>query len=291
MFYRLIKEPLIHFFLLGAGIFAVYAVVGESDEQRPDEIVVSTGQIERLVTGWRKTRMRLPSKAELEALIDEHVREEVYYREALAMGLDRDDVIIRRRLRQKMEFVTQDLSELIDPTEVELVEYLSRNGDKFRVEPSLGFRQVYFNRDQRSEKVADDAIAILAQLRANPQAEIELLGDSLMLPQHIESLTASGVRNMFGEEFASRVSELAPGSWQGPVPSSYGLHLVIVDKFVGARMPELDEVRDKVEIEWRNEKLAEVNNEIYQGFRDRYSVVVEQPEWLDAGTELGVNGR
>jgi len=133
MFSRLIKEPLLHFFLLGAGVFAFYAVVGDSDEQRSDEIVVTTGQVERLVTGWTKTRMRPPTQAELEALIDEFVREEVYYREALAMSLDRDDVIIRRRLRQKMEFVTQDLSEMIDPTEEELVEYLSRNGRVYQV--------------------------------------------------------------------------------------------------------------------------------------------------------------
>ena len=288
---RIIKEPFLHFFLLGAAIFALYGILGDSDELGSDEILVTTGHIERLVTGWKKTRMRPPTQTELQGLIDELIREEIYYREALAMGLDGDDSIIRRRLRQKMEFLSHDLAAQVDPTEAELLEYLQSNAEKFRVEPVMSFRQVFLSRDQRGESVDEDALDVLEQLQSNVLIDLESVGDSLMLPQSVQSLTAFDVRNMFGSEFAVQIATLQPGGWQGPVSSSYGLHLVFVDAISDSRLPELAEVHGKVETEWRNEQRTNVNNAIYLGFRERYTITVEQPEWLDDGQNLGSSGQ
>ena len=132
-FTHFLREPLAHFFVLGAGIFLLAALVGESDESRPDQIVVSAGQIDRLVETWQRTWQRPPTQAELEGLVEDHIREEILYREAIAMGLDRDDTIIRRRLRQKMEFLPQDLVEQVEPTNAELLTYLRENADAFQV--------------------------------------------------------------------------------------------------------------------------------------------------------------
>ena len=132
-FTHFLREPLVHFLVLGAGIFLLAALVGESDQDQPDQIVVSVGQIDRLVETWQRTWQRPPTQVELEGLVEDHIREEILYREAIALGLDRDDTIIRRRLRQKMEFLPQDLVEQIEPTDAELRTYLRENADAYQV--------------------------------------------------------------------------------------------------------------------------------------------------------------
>ena len=288
MFSRILKEPLLHFFLLGAGIFLLSAYFGDSDELAADEIVVTTGQLERLVQSWKKTRMRPPTQAELEGLIDDYLREEIYYREALAMGLDSDDMIIRRRMRQKMEFISQDLSSLAEPTHEELQEYLQDNADAYMIEPIFSLRQVFLSRDRRGETIQDDARKILESLQREPATDIGQLGDPLLLPQVIDELPAREVSDMFGRDFTAQLLTLAPGNWLGPVASGYGLHLVFIDKIVEARMPELTEVRARVETDWRDKKRRSINDELYYGLKERYTIVVERPEWLDDNIELGL---
>jgi hypothetical protein len=285
---RILKEPLLHFFLLGAGIFLLSAYFGDSDELAADEIVVTTGQLERLVESWKKTRMRPPTQAELEGLVDDYLREEIYYREALAMGLDSDDMIIRRRMRQKMEFISQDLSSLAEPTDEELKKYLQDNANAYMIEPVLSLRQVFLSRDRRGETIQDDARKILDTLQREPATDIGQLGDPLLLPQVIDQLSARDVSDMFGRDFTAQLLTLAPGNWLGPVESGYGLHLVLIETIVEARMPELTEVRSRVETDWRDEKRRSINDELYYGLKERYTIVVERPEWLDDNIELGL---
>ncbi len=160
------REPLAHFFVLGAGIFLLSTLVGESDEP-PDQIVVSVGQIDRLVETWQRTWQRPPTRAELEGLVEDHIREEILYREAIALGLDRDDTIIRRRLRQKMEFLSQDLVGQVEPTDAELRTYLRENADAYQIEPRVTFQQIYLNRERRGANAEDDARRLLADLQSN----------------------------------------------------------------------------------------------------------------------------
>ena len=284
---KLLREPLLHFFLLGAGIFLLFAFVGESDQDQPDKIVVNAGQIERLLEGWKKTRMRPPTMVELDGLIEDHIREEVYYRQALAMGLDRDDTIVRRRLRQKMEFLSQDLAAQVDPTESELQAYLEENGDSFRLEPRISFQHIYFNRDRRGAKAHTDAVDLLARLRrAGGTIDTATLGDPLPLPNHYESLPERQVTNLFGRDFAAQLLSLEPGAWQGPVMSGYGLHLVFIRERTEPKTPELAEVRDAVIREWREARRRATNEQLYQQLREHYTVLVERPRWLDADMNL-----
>lgn len=289
---RLLREPLLHFFALGAGIFLLFGLIGDSDEDQRYEVIVKAGQIDRLVEGWKKTRMRAPTVFELEGLIAEHIREEIYYREALAMGLESNDMIIRRRLRQKMEFLSQDLTVQADPTEAELQTYLLENASAFRIEPRITFRHIYLSVDKRGDDTHGDALRLLAELRGGDGAiDTATLGDPLPLPRDYASLPGPEVRSFFGRDFAARLLTLERGAWQGPVASGYGLHLVFVRERTEARMPELAQVRDAVEREWREVRRRATIEALYRRVREQYTVVVERPRWLDADADLAVAGQ
>ncbi len=192
-FTHFLREPLVHFLVLGAGIFLLAALVGESDQDQPDQIVVSVGQIDRLVETWQ----RPPTQAELEGLVEDHIREEILYREALAMGLDRDDTIIRRRLRQKMEFLPQYLVEQAEPTDAELRNYLRENPDAFQVEARVSFQHIYLNLERRGTAAEGDARRLLADLKANGgPVEPAVLSDPILLPYDLESLSESEVARL-----------------------------------------------------------------------------------------------
>lgn len=277
---RILKEPLLHFLLLGAGLFVAYGLIsrpGRSDA--PDKIVVTVGQIEHLAAGFAKTWQRPPTGAELRGLVDDWVHEEVATREAIALGLDKDDTVIRRRLRQKMEFVSDDIAAQNQPTEADLNAYLLAHPDSFRVEPRFTFGQVYLNPAKHGDKLAQDTAQLLAQLNqtGNP-ADITTQGDSLLLEHDFTAVPAGEVAKQFGEQFAAALGGLTPGSWQGPVESGYGLHLVKVSARTEGRLPALTEVRDTVRREWDNTRRLEGNARFYQELMKRYTVIIEHPE-------------
>jgi hypothetical protein len=196
------------------------------------------------------------------------------------MRLDDGDIIVRRRLRQKMEFLADELVSIPEPTDAELEAYLGENAALFRVEPVLSFRQVYLNTDRLGERARADAAALLEELkRVGVSADPAQYGDSLLLPDTVVNERASEVSKLFGERFTAAVLELPTQTWTGPVASAYGLHLVCVDERVSGRLPELKEVRDRVRREWERERQARANEAFYDELRARYTVTVERPEW------------
>lgn len=275
---RLLQEPLLHFLLLGAALFVVYArFSGSGDRRAPDEIVVTLGQVEHLAAGFAKTWQRAPGAAELRGLVDDWVREEIATREAIALGLDQGDSVIRRRLRQKLEFVSEDVATESEPTDADLRAYLGAHPDSFRVEPRLTFRQVYFDPDKRGDHLARDVAQALAQLTADDEAaDRSVLGDSLLLEESFQSTPVGEIGKQFGEKFAESLVGLAPGRWQGPVESGYGVHLVRVTERTDGRVPELAEVRDAVRREWANARRLQCNGDFYRELLKRYTVVVEE---------------
>jgi hypothetical protein len=275
---KLLREPLVHFLLLGAGLFALAELVGGTAAVRPERVSVSTARIEELAQGFERTWSRPPTQAELAGLVEDYVREEVFYREALALGLDRDDVIIRRRLRQKMEFLSDDLAAEPTPGDAELAAYLAEHADEFRVEPRLTFRHVYLSRDRRGERVRADAEEVLARLRKGEGGEdAPAFGDPLPLASRYDDLPAGDVAKLLGAGFAQGVLELEPGGWQGPVESAYGLHLVRVESRAPGRVPELAEVRPAVEREWLAQWRRAAREASWQELRARYEVEIEPP--------------
>jgi hypothetical protein len=272
-----LREPLVHFLAIGAALFLYFHWNGGGSGPTSSRIVLTAGQIEHLAAGFAKTWQRPPAEAELKDLIDDWVREEIAVREAMAMGLDRDDTVIRRRLRQKLEFVVEDVAAAVPPTEQELQAWLATHADSFRIEPQVAFRQVYVSRDRRGAAAESEARALLARLRtAGPGARIDDLGDPTMLPQEIALSSRGDVARTFGEDFAGRIDALTPGAWSGPVESGYGLHLVLVRERVAGSLPDLARVRPAVERDFLSDRRKRQLAAMYERLLPKYKVVIER---------------
>ena len=271
---RLLREPLLHFLVGGALLFALYTAVVEDPAYAPDRIVVDEARIANLSESFGRIWMRPPSSNELEDLIREFVNEEVLYREALALGFDRDDSVIRRRLRQKMEFLNADLAEIEAPTDTDLAAFLSENRERFRRPERISFQQVYVDPDAGTAKPYDRANELLAGLQAG-NADVD--GDQTLLPRTMESASANEVAGVFGSEFAKDVLALSGDGWSDPVASSFGLHLVRVNARTPARDPELGEVRAQVMREWETIERENANQESLERLREQYEIEIRLP--------------
>jgi hypothetical protein len=273
----LLREPLLHFLLLGAGLFLLYGWIGGPAVGEGSDIIITQGRIAQLAAGFERMRQRPPDRAEVDELIADAIREEIYYREAKALRLDEDDVLVRRRLRQKLEFLSEGTAPVPEPTDAQLQAFLEANAERFRLEPRLSFRHVYFN-PQRNGVGEDGAVALLRDLRSGAVRDVDGLGDPFLLARRFEHATASELTQLFGEGFATTLQDLPPGSWHGPVKSGYGVHLVQVQRRDAERMPTLADVREGVRREWMHDWRQRENTRFYAELRDRYTVTVEGRE-------------
>jgi hypothetical protein len=278
----LLREPLVHFLVIGAALFAGWAAFGDNVDAASRRIVVSEAHVVQLATGFERTWLRPPTREELESLIREFVREEVLYREAVALGLDRDDTIIRRRLRQKMEFISDDVAAADMPTEADLLAYLQEHAASYRPDPVLAFRHVYISRDRHGPEAGRVADRLLTTLRSTPPPDAETLGDPLMLPHFFAPTPRAEVAQLFGEAFADRVTAAPLDRWDGPYESGYGLHLVRLEQRVDASAPTLADVRERVEQDWRDDRRRRANEAGYQELLAQYVVTVDVPEFAAA---------
>ena len=278
----LLREPLLHFLLIGGLLFAAYNLQNEGLVEN-NRIVISEAEIDRLITLWEKKRQRLPTQGELQGLIEQQVREEVMYREAIAMGLDQNDSIVRRRLAQKVEFISADLAALAEPTETELTDYLAAHSNTFELPARIDFVQVYIDLNKHGDNVQDYANNLLNELRqTDSESDIETIGDPLMLAQQYEQQTKHDISRLFGKDFAINLFTLPIGSWQGPVSSGYGPHLVRIDNKTEARLPKLETVRDKVRDEWHAQQRRIMDEAFYKALRQRYEIVIKNPPKKDS---------
>lgn len=286
---RWLREPLLHFFLLGAVVFGLHAVLTTGAKPPPPKnqrlVEITSADIEWLRSNWNKRMWREPTSGELQNLIDSFIREEILYREAVAMGLDQHDSIVRRRLAQKMEFLFKDLAEMAQPTLVELQAYLEDHPERYRFPARVSFTHVYFSPDRRGERAESDARKVLQSLEAGglEPSEAPLLGDRLMLQTHYSRQATEDAAREFGTAFARRLFELEVGHWDGPVASAYGLHLVFVHDRIESRLPRLEEVREKVETDLLESRRRKVNQAAYDEIRSRYEVLVENLPYKTVG--------
>ncbi len=268
------KEPLLHFLVIGVFIFGVFALVNNEEDRLDDNrITVSAADIERLSNGWSKKWNREPTETELRGLVDALIREEVYYREALALGLDNKYTIIRRRLMQKMEFLSNDLAELSTPDEDMLKKYLQEHKDRYEVPARLTFTHIYFSPDKRGAGVVEDTKNVLSGLDVLRAPE---RGDNFMMEYDFVQETPLEVERLFGKSFAEELFKSEIKSWQGPISSGYGFHLVRISEKIDSRMPEFDSVVEKVRTDWSFEHRQKINKEIYERFKEKYKIEVEK---------------
>lgn len=273
---KLLREPLLHFAILGAAVFAASTLLDRHADGAPRRIVVTRAQIAQLAADFARFHRHAPSPQEQQGLIRDYIHEEVSYREAVALGLDREDPVIRQRLRQKMEFVFDDVAALAEPTDGQLDAYLKQHPDAFRVETRVTFEQIYLDPQRRSAHLAHDAVDLLAQLNGG-QVDAARLGDSFLLEHRFDSIPSSEVAKLFGESFASALDQLPLGRWEGPIQSGYGTHLVLVRERTPGGVWALSEIHDAVRREWINAERQKTNDKLYTGLLTRYSVTVEQP--------------
>jgi hypothetical protein len=284
MMRRVLREPLVHFVLVGAVVFAAYGLAGSQRADPGGKIVVGRADIAGLAGEWRRRWGRAPAPDELEALVQSHVREQILYREALALGLDRNDTIVRRRMLQKMEFLGEAVAADEEPPAAELERFFLASGERYRAPAKVSFAHVYFSRDRRGAGAIDDARAALATLRSSAAdgESAARLGDPFLLRSDYREQTRQDLEGLFGATFARAVFAIDRGDWQGPVESAYGFHLVRVRERKEARLPALEEVRRQVLADWREARRKEANGDFYAGLRERYEVDVDAKAFADA---------
>jgi hypothetical protein len=277
---KLLREPLVHFLFIGTAIYLAYALFAEpTPEAQDDTIIVTAGEVEWMRTAWQKRWNRPPTAQEFDGLIQQYIRETVLYREALTMGLNKHDMVIRRRLAQKLEFLAKDLVALTPPTEEELQAYFDTHRDRYQELARYTFTQVFVDPDKRGDATLDDAEAIKTTLIARGDAvdDAGALGDRLMLQNYYPEKDRVEIQKLFGSGFAESLLELSPGQWHGPVLSGYGVHLVYVHGINETPPPVFAEARERVVQDWQTDRGEELNEKFYASLRERYTIVIEEP--------------
>jgi len=286
------REPLVHFLIIGAALFLLFGLFNNPAGPQSGRIVITTGQTDYLKANFTRTWQRSPTETELQGLIAGYVRDEIFFREALAMGLDRDDAVIRRRLKQKLEIMSDDLAGVIIPSAEELRQFLKTHPESFRQDPQVAFRHIFIDSDQRGQGAMDAATRLLAELSTEGNTtNPDMLGDSLMLPRSFELSATRVIARFFGEPFSLEIMKIKPGRWAGPIESGYGLHLVRVSQKIAGRLPELSEVREAVEREWSVDQKKKLKDSLYKKLREKYTVVFEPQDDKAKSISAGAEAR
>jgi len=265
----LLREPLLHFLVAGAGLFLLFDVVSGPETTGDDQIIVTSGHIEHLTTLFVKTWQRPPTQVELRGLIDSYILEEVLYREAKAIGLDQDDTIIRRRLKQKMEFLVDDFS-AANPSDVDLQQFVNDDPERFRTDARISFQHVYL-----VDPAPGAVEATLAALQQNEVLEAEFSGLSGLLPRRFDNATETTVAGQFGEGFKNLLFTLDVGQWTGPVESPFGIHLIRIEQIEDGRVPPLSEIRDIVQRDWLSDRRRSAQAALFEQLRSKYAITIE----------------
>jgi peptidyl-prolyl cis-trans isomerase C len=277
------REPLVQFVVAGALIFAVYQIANPANRSTDANQIVLTKDDLRQLAVLRLAQGRvLPTAEEMNALVEQRVREEILAREASALGLDRNDEIIKRRLAQKMDFLVADLAALRDPSEAELRSWLASHVDRFAEPPRVTFRHLYFSFD-RGPGARQAAVAALAKIdgQSAAVAVATAAADNFMFRDYYGERTPDQVGKEFGPDFAAALFRLKTGAWQGPIRSGYGWHLVLVDTSEPGRVPAFEEIQPSVKTAWLDQQQSEMKEAAFAAMRARYTVVVPPIESID----------
>lgn len=278
---RWLHEPMLHFLLIGALLFGVYAYVkpGSGEKRSPHEIRLTLDDLAQLEILFESKWRRAPTPEEFNALVESRVKEDILYREALSMGLDKNDTIVKRRMAQKMKFLAEDVAATREPTVVELRNWYKRNSGRFALPGRISFRHLYFSPDRRGNRVRDDAADALSKLAGKSQ-DAKLAGslaDMFMFQDYYRDRTPEQLGKEFGPQFAIAVGKIAPGSWQGPIQSGFGWHLVFVDAVIPGRVPAFEEVESDVKTAWLGEQKELAWQKAYKEMRAKYTVRIPVP--------------
>jgi peptidyl-prolyl cis-trans isomerase C len=269
-----LKEPLVHFLLAGLALFLFFAWRGDAVDPESRTIKITEEQVERLAANWTQTWQRPPTQAEIDGLIRDYVKDEVYYREGLRLGLEQDDAIIRRRIRSKMEFLAISELENEVPGDATLQALLDKNPQAYAPDTRYSFDQIYLSA-QDETAARSRAKQILARL--NNGTDWQMLGDAISLPRSSDNVDRTRIASDFGDEFAAELGGLKAGAWSGPVSSGFGLHLVRIRVVQASSKPKLADARQKLENDWRAQTVKDREAKAYQTLLDSYTIKIAKP--------------
>ena len=284
---RLLREPLLHFAVGGAILFAGYAWLNpeRANPTGPDPVQIGEGEVRWLKETWANQWLRGPSTEELQGLVADLVTEELLAREAREMGLDDHDTIVRRRLAQKLKFIVEDTSRLVEPTEEELRQFYEANAARFHTRATVTFTQIFFSPAQRKDATSDANAALIELKSAGRSDRAGSIGDRLLLDLEFQDADEQSVSSMFGPDFAGAVFALQQGVWSGPLKSGYGVHLVSVAHLTAAKQRPFADARSAVLQEWRREKEKIANREYLARLREKHGVELDDSVKTLLGTE------
>ncbi len=272
MLSRLIREPLLHFIVITGLFFAAYNALNPVTDD--NVIEVSEGRVQQLKNHFYRTWKRQPSADELAGLIDNFVLDEIYVREARALGLDENDEIIRRRLRQKMEFLQVDAAALEAPDDEVLQAFMQSEAERFKAPNRYSLQQVFVSTDRPAEDVRT-TLEVQAQRIARGDAP---QGDNSLLLERFDDVPAFELDRTFGDGFAARLESLPLNQWSGPVKSGLGLHFVYLHAYEAGQLPSLEAVRDKVLTEWQYRQQQSVKRQYERELRKQYRIQLPEQQ-------------
>jgi len=276
-----LREPLLHFLVLGLVVFAVYGYMhrGRGGVESSRQIALTLDDLRTMESYFESQWHRPPTPEEFNAMVEDKVREEVLYREALAMGLDKDDTIVKRRMAQKMQFLAEDVAAAHEPSTAELKAWFDKNSSKFALPSRYSFRHLYFSPDRRGKNAQEDAAKALVRIAGQPEDSklVASLADQFMFQDYYGDRAPEALAKEFGPQFVVALEKLQPGSWQGPIESGYGWHLVFVDTVIPGRIPAFEEMEPDVKTAWLGEQKAQAWHKAYADMRAKYSVFLPAP--------------
>lgn len=276
VFIKIIKEPLLQFFCIGLLLFTLdWLINGYRNASVDQDINITAGQVEQLAEQFHLVAGRMPDQLELEGLLNNFIDEEIAYREALALGLDSDDTIVRRRMRQKLEFLAMDMQVATNPTDSDLLSWLEAHMENYQQPERISFRHIFASKDSRDKQAKADALSFYNRLNADPQTKI--LGDDSMLPNLLSLATEKEIASLFGDEFA-RSAILTPANiWSHPIKSAYGYHLINITERQPAYTPSLDDLRETLTTDWTRAAQQEARDKYFKQLRNNYFVHIDWP--------------
>ena len=275
---KFIKNPLVFFFILGFVVFGLHSFLnrGNQDNAETFTVDITSADIEWIRSSWEARMKRQPTQQELQGLISSFIRDEILYREALAMGLDDKDLVIQRRLIQKLTFVFEDLAATMEPTDDELKNYMKENQEKYRIPEMMSFTHIYFNPDKR-KAVLKEAKIVLDRLKSAESSSKEAvsLGDMIMIDSSFRKRSPDEVARILGKQFADNLFSESEMGWQGPIISTFGPHLVYIEEHIASKMPAFENIREKVKNDFMYDRKKKVIDGAYNAVKSRYTILVE----------------
>lgn len=278
---QLSREPLIHFLLIGVGIYALYGLVATGDDADDERtVIISAGEIRTLADQWTRLWNRSPTEEELAGAIRDQARVKILYREAIAMGLDDGDTVIERRLAQKVEMLARSLITPEEPTDEVLRAWYAEYPDAFKQPDLYSVAHIFFDQDKRAAAALDDARAALEKLNTLDEvpADFPEYGDRFMLDFYFPRSSEHELNRLFGAGFVEQVVGLEPDTWHGPIQSGYGTHLVLITEVLLSPAPPFDEVRPQIKERWTSEQIDELSERFINGLVSRYEIDIEAAE-------------